>query len=384
MIRTSGAVLALVGSDAAWLGVTITDCSFAAATTEGPGRVQALGRRMAGRTAGATLIHVDASVGTWDVALGAAALTGHANLAGGRTVCIRATAWPAAAVHANFTRQTIVVAVANLDALAGQATLASSTAAAVTTNRVAAARLARHAGRAGRIGLAVNGTTDATLLGRRSAHEAGWAGALGRSVDDAAEGARAADTFALARILAAMIQTILVDGAVRFDAAAGRTEAADASLARQTLIVAETGQLAHVGGTPFALGAVLVVATDGLALTVHARTSAAIGLRPAALRSTDTASFGVRVRVEARRARAAGLVVGGAAQGVDTAVAAARIHATAVVADGFGRAVHVSVRASSVSPAASAVGIADAIDRAGAVVPSALDGTSCRRVARLG
>lgn len=98
-------------------------------------------------------------------------------------------------------------------------------------------------------------------------------GALGGSIDDTTEGVGAADSFTLARIFAAMVQTGLVDGTVGIGTAAGLTVASDASLAVGTLLLTQTRQLAHAGHTALTLGTILGVSAHCFALAAHARTS---------------------------------------------------------------------------------------------------------------
>ena len=78
-----------------------------------------------------------------------------------------------------------------------------------------------------------------------------WASALGRTVDDATKSVKAADSFSLARALALVVETGLVDGTVRVGATAGLAESSDTSLAGWALLVAQTRQLANAGSATF-------------------------------------------------------------------------------------------------------------------------------------
>ncbi len=65
-------------------------------------------------------------------------------------------------------------------------------------------------------------------------------GALGGAIDDTTQGVGTADSFTLARILASMIQTGLVDGTVGIGPASGLTVTSDTCLTVGTLLVTQT------------------------------------------------------------------------------------------------------------------------------------------------
>lgn len=159
--------------------------------------------------------------------------------------------------------------------MAGQAALSSDAGVgySIATSWVAATGLTSVASWASRSRLTVERVPHASLLGSWSSHKSIGTGALGGSIDDTTQGVGATDSFTLARIFAAMVQTGLVDGTVGVGAAAGLTVASDASLAVGTLFLTQTRQLAHAGHTALTLGTILGVSAHCFALAAHARTS---------------------------------------------------------------------------------------------------------------
>jgi hypothetical protein len=187
-------------------------------------------------------------------------------------------------------------------------------------------------------------------------------GALGGAIDDTAQGVGTADSFALARIFASMVQTGLVDGAVGIGAAAGLTVASDASLTVGALLVTQTRQLAHAGNTALTLGTILGVSAHCFALAAHARTSRrAVAIGTATLWLADASALGSGIRVEPRRARTRRLVIDHSAGSVRSAEGVARINATSVQARSFRWAVIIAIGASSICSASGPVSISDLI-----------------------
>ena len=168
MVGASSARFALVSSDAAF-GVAIADGSLAAGAAEGSRSVDTLSCRVAGFAL--TFVDINAtSSRSRSVARSAATLTVAADLAVG-TIRVRPTSRPASAIHTDLAGHAVVVAVADLDAIARQATF--STDASVGTfaaSRVASSRLATHTSRAIR-SLAVHWVSHASLLGSWAANE---------------------------------------------------------------------------------------------------------------------------------------------------------------------------------------------------------------------
>ena len=192
-----------------------------------------------------------------------------------------------------------------------------------------------------------------------------WASALGRTVDDATKSVKAADSFSLARALALVVETGLVDGTVGVGATAGLAESSDTSLAGWALLVAQTRQLAHTGSAAFAFGAIERVPAHSFTLATNARASGwAVSVGTAALRLTDATAIGSRIGIESSRARARCSVVDDATGRIGSAKAVARIDATSVQASGLRRAVGVPTWTCSISPAASSVRISNSIQRA--------------------
>lgn len=284
-----------------------------------------------------TFVDIDASSSRTDRETGSAtALAIAADLTVG-TIGIGPASWPATAIDTDLAGNAIVVAIADLDTVARQTSFASyASVGTFATSRVTPARLATHTSWTNISGLTVNWISHASLLSGRSTHESFRTGALSRSIDDTAQGVQSADSFALARALALMVQTGLIDGTVRIGTAAGFAVSADASLPVRALTVADTRQLAHAGHAAFTLSAIESIPADGLALAAHTGTSSwTIDVGAAVLRLTDTSAVGCWIRVESRRTGARRSVIDDTTGGIRPTKVVARIDASSIQTGGL-------------------------------------------------
>ena len=186
-----------------------------------------------------TFVDIDASGEAGGETRCAFALAVAANLCG-CAIRIRTASRTTSAVNADFTGQTVVVAVTNFDATSGDATFSSGAVVVFRAGRIAAIRVADGSG--GTVGAsgARNGRPHASLLSRGSSDESLRALALCGSVDDLAQSVDSAHSFALTGALAFVVETGLIGRTVAVGSTSGDAGSGDAGLAHRTLAVCQT------------------------------------------------------------------------------------------------------------------------------------------------
>lgn len=124
---------------------------------------------------------------------------------------------------------------------------------------------------------------------------------MGSTVNNTALSVGTADSFTLTRILATVVQTILIDRTVRLDSTTGCTITRNAGLTGGALFVTKTGHLAHISRTTLSLSAVGGVSAYCLTLAVETRIARTVCFGSAAHRSANAATISCRIWVEARQ-----------------------------------------------------------------------------------
>lgn len=124
---------------------------------------------------------------------------------------------------------------------------------------------------------------------------------MGSTVNNAALGVGSANSFTLTRILATVIQTVLIDRTVRLDSTTGCAITRNTGLTDGALFVTKTGHLAHISRTTLSLSAVSGVSAHRLTLAVETRVARTVCFRSAAYRSANAATISSRIWVESRQ-----------------------------------------------------------------------------------